>query len=255
MSLHPKIEEFRRSLDSSPIRRSNPIPQPSTISLTKRDPSDYEKRVLRQYFCVWGIKDDYGTKPVRGCFSKSIKERGPKSNSTYKIIALYMHNQGNSVGLPTILEEDEIGLFAEVPIMDGIQVCDELVIRHQRKACNNGSYGFNYVWDKMEYDDTDESIVMKESDLYEISFVTIGSQKGTYGIRNSDGIYTDEYLLDDTEDLIKRLPRKDHLELRSLIDRHITLAKLQPLETRQQALETTKPKQGGIDYNYLIKNL
>lgn len=253
LKLHSKIEALRTSLGSSPIRRSNPVRQPD-VPKAKRSASD-DPRLLKQYFCIWGVKDDWGTKPIKGCFSKAINERGPSSSAKYKIVALYMHNQSDSVGHPVILEEDEIGLYGEVPILEGIQVCDELVIRHKNEVCNNGSYGFNYVWDKMEYDDSDDSIVMKESDLFEVSFVTIGSQKGTYGVRGADGVFSDDFLTEETEDLMKKVPREHRLELRTIIDRHITLAKTQPLEIRQQALDNVKPQQGGIDYGYLINNL
>ena len=59
----------------------------------------------------------------------------------------------------------------------------------------------------------------------------------------------------ETEALIRRLPREHHLELRTIIDRHISLARVQPLEIRQTALDEVKPKQEGLDLNYLIKKL
>ena len=89
---------------------------------------------------------------------------------------------------------------------------------------------------------------------FEISFVTIGAQKETFGVRGKDGIYTDEFLLEETEELIKKVARKDQLELRTLIDRHITLAKNQPREQEQNALDNNEPKQGFIDYDYLTLN-
>ena len=253
---HNKILELRNKVGASPIlfgHRFSKLSQPIEIR-AKKSVSD-NPRLLRQYFAIWGVPDDYGTVPIKGCFAKSISDRGVGSKATYKITALYMHCQADSVGLPTVLEEDEIGLYAEVPILEGIQVCDELVIRHTNGTCNNGSYGFNYIWDKMEYDEVNDVIIMKECDLFEISFVTIGAQTETYGVRNKEGIYTDEYLSDETEDLIRRLPRKEHLELRNLINRHITLAKNQPLEIRQETLINNEPKHVGIDYEYLLNNL
>lgn len=255
MKLHPKIQELKNSIGSSPIRKSRTVTS-SEFDLSKRSQSSSsDERILKQYFCIWGVVDDYGTMPLKGCFKKSIEERGPGSKSPYKITALYMHRQADSVGLPIVLEEDEIGLYAEVPILEGIEVCDSLVIRHKAGVCNNGSYGFDYCWDKMEYDEKQDVIIMKECDLYEISFVTIGSQMETYGVRNSEGVYEDLTLEDDTENLIKKISRKHHLEIRSLIDRHISLAKNKPLEQRRKALEQNEPKHEGIDYNYIIKNL
>jgi len=253
MILHPKIQALRNSVGTTPILYSNRFTKLEVPLETRRQKSDYEKRVLRQYFAIWGVPDDYGTVPMKGSWTKSIRERGPKSDSKYKITALYMHNQRDSVGLPTLIEEDEIGLYAEIPILEGIQVCDELIIRHKASVCNNGSAGFNYVWDKMEYDESTDLIHMKEVEGFELSFVTIGAQQETYGVRGADGILRDETLIDETEQLIRNIPRKHHLELRSIIDRHISLAKSQPLEQRQKALDKPKPTKSGIDYDYLTK--
>lgn len=251
--LHPKIESLRKSVGSTPILRShiiNKLSEPEGIRAKNPD----DGRLLKQYFAIWGIPDDYGTVPIKGCFSKSLNDRGPNSKASYKIVALYMHCLSDSVGLPSKLVEDNIGLYGEVPALEGVQVADELVIRHNSGVCNNGSYGFNYVWDKMEYDEKTDSVLMYECDLNEVSFVTIGSQKETYGVRSTTGEYTDEFLTEETEDLIRMLPRKHHLELRNLIDRHITLAKSQPLEIRQKALENYKPQQESLE-DFLLKNL
>lgn len=256
MALHPKILALRNSIGSQPILFAHKLKKlelPLEVRAAIK-PSD-DPRLLKQYFCIWGIPDDYGTVPIKGCFTRSLNARGPETNASYKITALYMHSQSDSVGLPTVLKEDEIGLYGEVPILPDIQVCDELVIRHKNGVCNNGSYGFNYIWDKMEYDEVNEVILMKECDLFEVSFVTIGSQTETFGVRNNNGVFVDDTLAEDTEDMIRRLPRKEHLEIRNLINRHISLAKLNSIETRQQSLEDGNPKQEGIDFEYLINNL
>ncbi|TXI13252.1 MAG: hypothetical protein E6Q68_01695 [Polynucleobacter sp.] len=251
MKLHPKISEFRKSVGYDTVRKSRVV-SGSEFDLSKREAKDKDERTLRQYFCIWGVKDDYGTMPIKGCFSKSIKERGPNTDAPYKITALYMHNLRDSVGLPVVLEEDEIGLYAEVPILKGIQVCDELVIRHKAGVCNNGSYGFEYIWDKMEYDEDADAIIMKECNLKEISFVTLGSQDVTYGVRGASLI--DESLQRETEEFIKSIPQKHRLEMRGLISRYISLAQNEPPKKNLKALGNGKPKKGAIDYNFLTNN-
>ena len=252
-SLHPKLLSLRNKIGSTPILYSgikSEVKQPLQMrAKVSSEPSS--DRLLRQYFAIWGVPDDYGTMPMKGCFTKSINDRGPKSNASFKIPALYMHRQGDSVGLPSVLIEDEIGLYAEVPILEGVQVADELVIRHKSGTCNNGSYGFDYCWDKMEYDEATDTVIMKECELYEISFVTIGSQTETFGVRGADGVVRDERLEDDTESLIRSLPKNKQLEIRSLIDRHISLTRQQPTNS----LEVREPSNDGIDYNFIINNL
>ena len=254
-TLHSKILELRKKVGTEPILFAGRKNNSTKNVIVRSQVSPENDRLLRQYFCIWGVPDDYGTMPIKGCFSKSLNDRGPKSNASYKITALYMHNQSDSVGMPLVLEEDEVGLYGEVPILEGIEVCDALVIRHKSGTCNNGSYGFHYIWDKMEYDEANNVVVMKECDLFEVSFVTIGSQTGTFGVRGADGVYTDETLADETELLIKSLPRKNQLEVRSLLSRHISLARNQPLESRDALENESKPIVTGIDYNYLLNNL
>lgn len=252
-SLHPKILELRNKVGTSPFHRSKPIEQP--IEIRQMMQSTENPRLLKGYFAVWGEIDDYRTRPVKGCFSKSIEERGPSSKSTYKITMLWQHRQDEPLCKPIILREDEIGLYAEYIPDEGIATCDRAVIQVRSGTVNNGSYGFNYIWDKMKYNEKDDCIDMYECNLFELSPVTIPSQTGTFAVRGSDGKFTDDFLLEETEELIKQIPRKYHLELRSLIDRHIALAQIQPLEQRQIALKDSKPKQGGIDYNFLLKNI
>jgi len=253
-SLHPKILELRNKVGTSPFHLSKPVEQPLAVRKIMQD--DENPRLLKMYFAVWGVKDDYGTRPVKGCFAKSIEERGPASKATYQITALWQHNQSEPLCKPSVLREDEIGLYAEFIPDEGIPTCDRCVIQVRSGTINNGSYGFNYIWDKMKYNEQDDCIDMYECNLFEISPVTIPSQTGTFAVRGANGELTDKFLEEETEDLIKQLPRKYHLELRSLINRHITLAQNQPLEQRRTALDTDKPQQGKkVDYNYLLKNL
>lgn len=256
--LHPKIQALRNAVGYKPIHFFYPRQKeyqsiPVETRSVKNDSTD--ERLIKQYFCIFGIPDDYRTIPIKGCFSKSLQDRGPESNAKgYKITVLNQHVQSDPLCLPTVLKEDNIGLYGEYRPDEGIPGNDALVIRVKNGTINQGSYGFNYVWDKMEYDETTDMILMKEVDLFEVSPVTIGSQKETYVKRSSSGEFVDEFLEEEMEDFIKQIPRRLHLELRTLINRHITLAKSQPLEQSQKALEDGKPQQDGL-YDYLLKNL
>ena len=258
--LHPKILELRHKVGYLPIHEFRPnrkmydaLPDEKKKIRTSESESDRE---IKQYFAIWGVSDDYGTQPMKGCFTKSINERGPKTQATNKIVVLNQHNQKSPLCVPTELYEDEIGLFGRYTPDPDIEENDILVKRVKRGTINGGSYGFNYVWDKMEYDDKTDTIYMFECETYEVSPVTIASQGQTFVVRNKNGVLEDKFLEEETEDLIKQLPRKYHLELRTLISRHISLAKMQPPQRSQKALKDGKPKQrGGVDYNFLTENL
>lgn len=248
--LHKKIEELRVRVGVSPIHKF----YPSVSFGETRAPKVENERLIKQYFAIWGVRDSYGTAVIKGAFKKSIEERGPQSKAPSKIIVLWQHDSRDPLCVPNLIKEDDIGLYAEYE-PDPVPSGDRCVIQTRSKTINQGSFGFNYVWDKMEYDDKTDTVYMKEVDAYELSPVTFGSNTETYVKRSSDGKVSDEFLLDETEDLIKQLPRKFHLELRNIIDRHISLAQAQPPEIRQQALDALKPKHEGLDYDYLLKKL
>lgn len=257
MKLHPKILELRNKVGSAPIHHFYSTRAVGDTSMPEVEDDEDElpsDRLIKQYFCIFGVPDDYGTIPVKGCFAKSIEERGPNSKSNYKITVLWQHDEKDPLCIPTVLKEDEIGLYAEYS-PDPIPSGDRCLIQVRSGTINNGSYGFNYIWDKMEYNEKTDMIMMHEVALFEISPVTRGSQTQTYVKRNANGIFEDKFLLEETEDLIKQLPRKHHLELRNLINRHISLAQSQPLDLREKALENDKPTKAGLDYDYLISKL
>lgn len=258
MPLHPKVLELRNKVGYKPIYHFTPSKKawdkkPLEQRSIKVSDTDGE-RLIKQYFCIFGIPDDYGMVPVKGCFEKSLQERGPKSTGSFKIPVLNQHDQKDPLCIPNILHEDEIGLYAEYE-PDPMSSGDRLLMQVRRGTINNGSYGFHYVWDKMEFDETSGFVFAKEVELFEVSPVTIGSQTDTFVIRNKDGIVEDKYLEDETEDFIKQIPRKHHLELRTLITRHISLAKMQPAEQSGKPLDKRKPKQGSLDIKSLLKIL
>jgi HK97 family phage prohead protease len=256
--MHPKILELRNKVGYKPIYEFVPNrAKYDALPLEQRKPA-FEKeessRLIKQYFAVWGVPDDYGTRPIKGCFAKSINERGPSTNATNKIVVLNQHNQREPLCLPTVLQEDEIGLYGEYEPDPDIEENDKLVKRVKRGTINGGSYGFHYIWDKMEWNEKDECIDMYETELFEVSPVTLASQGGTFVVR---GKVFDEILEKETEEFIRTLPRKQQLELRSLLTRHMSLADLsQPLEDEPKSTaKRSKPKQRAVDYSFLTENL
>lgn len=261
-NLHPKILELRKKVGYQPIyeflpnrKKYDAIPVATRMPEVSAKEEAEKPRLIKQYFCIWGVPDDYGTRPIKGCFTKSLNERGPSTSATNKIVVLNQHSQKEPLCIPNILKEDEIGLYGEYEPDEGIVSNDELIIRVRKKTINQGSYGFNFVWPKMEWNEKDECIDMFECELFEVSPVTLGSQGGTFVVRNKNGKLEDSFLEEDTESLIRQIPRKLQLEARSIIQRHKSLSKLQPDEQGKKPLKKRKPKQRGIDYNSISENL
>lgn len=238
--MHNKIKELK----------NNAMPLVSTRSYVDADgilvdidlKLSTEERTVKGYLIVWGVTDTYGTIFLRGCCAKSINERGPESNAKNKIIHLWQHRTDEPIGQFTVLTEDDYGLYFEA-IYDEIPQAERALRQIKSGTLNQYSVGFSYVWDKMIYDEKTEAILLQEIELYEGSIVTRASNAETYTIRSEDVEKEKELLDEETEDFIKSVPRSRQLELRQLISKHISLAKAEPFEQRQQTLEQLKPNE------------
>lgn len=239
--LHNKIKELKQQALPVVSIRSFVNDKGELIEVDQK--LSTQERTVKGYLIVWGVIDTYGTIFVRGCCAKSIKERGPESNAKNKIIHLWQHRTDEPIGQFTVLREDDYGLYFEA-VYDEIPQAERALRQIKSGTLNQYSVGFSYVWDKMIYDEETESILLQEVELYEGSVVTRASNKETYTIRSEDVEKESELLADETEDFIKSLPRSRQLELRQLISRHISLAKVEPFEQRQQTLkDKNKPNE------------
>lgn len=216
--------------------------------------SDFDKRIIRGYAIIWGQKNLNGEIFVKGCCAKSIRERGPQSNSQYKIKFLNQHKQSEAMALFNVLEEDDHGLYFETVPLDDVDWANDAITQLRSGTLNNFSHGWDYIWDKIEWDDVNEAIVLLEIDLYELSVVTIPSGMETYCIRSMED---QEDMNTDILTFINQLPRAHRLEARRLFTLQKSLVKNEPFEQRNTTLDTNKPteKVSDIDYNYLINNL
>ena len=75
-----------------------------------------ESRTISGYAAIFGNKDKAHDILLKGCFSKSINERGPQSQANDKIILLWMHDLSEPLGFITELKEDDRGLYFEARI-------------------------------------------------------------------------------------------------------------------------------------------
>lgn len=247
MTIQEKIKEIKQR--AAPINYST-VSVNEMGKLEERE-SLLNQRIIEGYACVWSQKNSYSEIFIKGAFSKSLNERGAGSKSKYEIKFLYQHNQGDPLSLFEELKEDDIGLYFRTKPLDDVANADRTVKQIRSGTLNNFSIGFDYVWDRMEYDEKTDSLIIKEASLYEISVVGIPADMNTYAIRSKEQL---ELLHDETEDFIKTLPRINQLEARQLFARHKSLINITPLEQRQKAPDVTAPVETGLDFNYLINN-
>lgn len=253
--LHPKILQLKQR--ASAIQYSS-VSIDTRGKLTDSYPaSDLEKRIVAGYGVIWGSRNDYGEMFVKGAFAKSISDRGPKSNAKMPLKFLNYHNQREPLSLYERVEENDTGLYFRTVPLDEVDYADRTLISLRNKTVNNFSIGWNYIWDRIEYDDKTDSLIILEAELFEISPVTLASDVQTYCLRNKEEFDNASIDLNDEIELfIRTVPRAQQLELRTLFTRQKSLIKAEPLQDTKEHSEETKPIKTKNRYTkFLIENL
>lgn len=254
MILHPKIQALKRR--SAPFEIADALwgeiaqVRAAKESLNKKL-ADNQKLA---YYCVWGVRDTYGTGWIRGAFDKSISERGPQSDANQKIFASFMHNVADPIGRCVEMGSDDFGAWAVVEFDDpeAVPSAKRALSQLNSGTINGWSFGFRYVWDKMEYDEATDTIWVKEAMLFEVSPTTLPSMVETYTVRNAADFDMKKQLFDeDVEFFIKQLPKSKQLELRELMFRHRSL--IQSVPTTSHSLG--KPDKGVMKLGSLNVNI
>ena len=210
-----------------------------------------DQRIIEGYAVIWGSVNSHREKFTRGAFAKSIRELGPSSNSNFKI--KFRDEHGRACSLFAELEENEIGLRFKTKPLDPVQWADDVLVQVRSGTINNFSIGFAYVWDKVEYDEANDVIVVNEAKLFEISSVAIPSEMESFAVRS---LITEEQLIDDTERFIDELPKSFQLRCRKLFSKYMTLYNSEPHE-RELALKNKRAVKNKVklDINFITKNL
>lgn len=140
-----------------------------------------EEHIIEIKFAAYGYKDSDDDILVNGCFAKSIQERGPESSTNRKIAFLWQHDMKDPIGKILKIEEREDGAYAEVRLsnFDAVPNAKRAYYQLMSGDINQFSFGFGYIWDKMEYDEEQDAYIIKEVKLYEISVVTLGANEMT----------------------------------------------------------------------------
>lgn len=195
---------------------------------TKDIKVDEDSRTVSGYLSVFNVVDSDGDYITRGAFAKSITERGPDSSTNRKIAFLWQHDMKDPIGRMTVLKEDNIGLYFEAVLDDDPSVPNAGRALTQLKSgtINQFSIGYQYVWDKMEYDEDLDAFVCKEINLFEGSVVTMGANEFTFfdGMKSSMVKDLKAKLIKETDAFIKTLPAAQQYECRLIILKNIQLA-------------------------------
>lgn len=220
------------------------------------DKVDVESRTVSGYFAAFGNKDLAGDIIIKGAFAKSIQERGPGTKNGNKIAFCWQHDITNPLGLITVLKEDDYGLYFEA-VMDTIEDAERALTQLKSGTLDQFSIGFNYVWDKIEYDADLDAFICKELYLAEGSVVTLACNP----LANFAGMKAQ-----DIED--KRISVRNALEgelkglsfakaytLRQLISDQLSLATIQPPEALKKEIQAGTSIETGLDFGAIANTL
>jgi hypothetical protein len=189
---------------------------------------DENSLTVSGYLSIFNVVDSDSDMIVKGAFAKSITERGPDSDTHRKIAFLWQHDMKSPIGKMKVLKEDNIGLYFEAVLDDpeSVPLAKQALAQLKSGTLDQFSIGFQYVWDKMEYDEALDAFVCKEINLFEGSVVTLGANEYTFfdGMKSSQMKDAKTKLLKETESFIKSLPAEQQYACRQIITKNIQLA-------------------------------
>lgn len=203
---------------------------------------DQGSRTISGYLAVFGNKDNDDDIIIKGAFAKSLAERGVGSPSNRKIVLLYQHDVKLPLAPFSVLKEDDYGLYFE-SILDQIPLGDNCLTQLKSGTLNQFSIGFQYIWDKMKYDEEKEAYLIYELNLFEGSIVTFGANEMTYfdGMKSELIESEEKNLKKETNDALKSLDYPAQLHIRQLICKHISLSEV---KSQKEALKQMKAEKG-----------
>lgn len=154
---------------------------------------DVESRTISGYASVFNVIDSDGDLITKGAFSKTLSE------NKARIVHLYQHNPVQLLGRPTVLHEDEKGLYFETTIAK-TELGDEVLNLYKEGVIKEHSIGFQTVKssNKGSYNE------ISEVKLFEFSSVTWGSNSHAQftGFKSQ---FTSDSIVENCDKMIKIL--------------------------------------------------
>lgn len=133
---------------------------------------DRANGIVTGYFAKFGNIDSDMDSIKPGAFAKTIMENGPAGKN--RIMHLYQHDVNKPLGKPTVLKEDEFGLYFESQII-GTTYGEDVLKLYEAGVINEHSIGFRTVKNTPKEGFNEIEEVM----LYEGSTVTFGANENT----------------------------------------------------------------------------
>jgi HK97 family phage prohead protease len=138
------------------------------------------------YAAKFGNIDLHGDMIMPGAFTKTITERGPQGKN--EIWFLHNHSSDNPLGKPSVLKEDNYGLYFEASIID-TEIGGDILKLYDNGLINQHSIGFATIKEtRVEEGNQKPYYQIQEVKLYEFSSVLWGANPETpfLGLKSMD---------------------------------------------------------------------
>lgn len=221
-------------------------------ALTTKVEEGTGEEIATGYLNAFGVKDSHKDIVHKGAFAKSIRERGPESSTPRKIAFLYAHRSDLPIGRFTKLMETDLGFYYEAKL-DSIPFVESTIKPQLKsKTLNNHSVGYNYVWEKMEYDEEADEFNVFELETFEGSLLTMGSNEMTpfMGFKEFQNLDAINDLSDKADKLLRTIgDYSKELELRNILQKYQSL-----IEYAAEEITVMHKKPRRADMKYIVEN-
>lgn len=205
-------------------------------------------RTVTGYLAAFGNIDGDSDRLLKGCFAKSLAERGVNHTGGNSIAHLWQHKMDIPLGKYSVLKEDDYGLFFECPY-DDIQKANDALIQFGSGTLKNFSIGYSYVWDKIEWNEADKCFDVKEVELYEGSVVTLACNENALftGLKSEQVEDEINILTEEAEELLSTLKARKRYELGQIFSKLKSLAMLEPILESKESLKKKAEEKAEAD--------
>lgn len=204
-----------------------------TLSKAAVKDVDTTGRVVTGYFAAFGNVDSDKDVILPGAFDRTIRERGPGGKN--RIMHLWQHDPWRPIGKPSVLQEDDHGLYFETYLPDTTLGNDTLKL-YEAGIINEHSIGFQIVQANQATRDGQEITEITEVRLWEGSSVTWGANPDTpaMGIKS---LFKDEATVQSEIDRIQKFLRKADVSDETFYLLEYKLEQLKLLPSREEEPE------------------
>lgn len=203
-----------------------------TIDITS---VDVESRTICGYASTFNTVDSDGDLIVKGAFAKTLQENGVDSANP-RIFHLYQHDITQVLGRPSVLIEDEKGLYFETTIAN-TRLGDDVLALYKEGIINEHSIGFQTIKsaNRGSYNE------IQEVKLYEFSTVTFGANANTPFLGFKSQFVDQESITIQFDKVAKMLKGEITPETATLLTIYLNQLKSAFLELSTEAVEAEDP--------------